>query len=1011
MMDRTKRTRLLAASVIFASVSAQQFVDTTLDVNYPGLSTACITALNTTVHCPALLADASIDNYYLTEDQLSALCVDDCKASLNAVRATIQQACTADSDVIVDAGIAYPASWIIDNFIYTHQISCLTDSTTGEYCDTLIQSWANITKQSSNQSCSDCMLSMQQVMLESVIGYDDELAESFASTTSSCGNTNYPFTSPTPYALNATKSTQTPSTTSTTAPTENTSSTGTCTDTYTVLEGDTCLSISAAYNVSSFYLAYNNNLDIYCSDLTVGKTLCLPGACDIYTVQINDTCLDIVEAVSDDITVTQLQSWNPNINLLCGNLGNLNGTYICVSPVGGWLDTTSDSSSTATTAVPAPTNVANGTNTDCAKYYTVQDGDYCSSITVQEGISLSDFYFLNPEVDEDCTNLVLGSAYCVSAVGDISLYANYTGGRTTTNSCSSPSAPANCYLDVSNFPDAPSLLGNITFPRYNRTSVTKTISTATPLPTASGTVAGCLKYLNYQSLNSTIPDADQIANSCWFVANLNDVSVADLVSWNPSLTSNVTDCSLQPGYSYCIVSGSLTTTSAASRESSSSCLDVSEKEVVEGTTPACTCYTAVQFWDADGYDCEAIVADFGLTVTQLVTFNTWLEGNCTLNLYANLAKDVNRAVCVRGQGPSSTIATSSTASIPITSSLSPTQTGTTPSCSRYHTIQSGDSCDRIESIYSATFAQLYDWNPVIGDNCQSLQVGYAICVGVQVPLSITGSSLAVSTSSSPSPTQSGTISSCTRYYTIQSGDGCTAIESRYGLSFTQLYAWNPAIGDNCQSLQVGYAICVAIDTPTPAAPTQTGITTACTNYYTVQLGDGCAAIESTYSIAFSQLYSWNPAIGDDCQYLVVGDAICVGVGPTPGGTTTSPATPTQTSATSSACSRYYTVAAGDSCAGIESQFGITFAQFYSWNPDVGSNCQFLDVGNEYCVVGPTQSGMASNCETFYTAIDGDSCWSIQQEYGISAKDFLTWNPAVGSDCGGLWVGESYCVGV
>ncbi len=29
----------------------------------------------------------------------------------------------------------------------------------------------------------------------------------------------------------------------------------------------------------------------------------------------------------------------------------------------------------------------------------------------------------------------------------------------------------------------------------------------------------------------------------------------------------------------------------------------------------------------------------------------------------------------------------------------------------------------------------------------------------------------------------------------------------------------------------------------------------------------------------------------------------------------------------------------------------------------------------------------------------------------SASDFYTWNPAVGTDCGGLWLGYYYCIGV
>lgn len=42
-------------------------------------------------------------------------------------------------------------------------------------------------------------------------------------------------------------------------------------------------------------------------------------------------------------------------------------------------------------------------------------------------------------------------------------------------------------------------------------------------------------------------------------------------------------------------------------------------------------------------------------------------------------------------------------------------------------------------------------------------------------------------------------------------------------------------------------------------PTQTGIVTRCLQFYTVQSGDSCAAIDSSYNIVFEQFYAWNPA--------------------------------------------------------------------------------------------------------------------------------------------------------
>lgn len=145
----------------------------------------------------------------------------------------------------------------------------------------------------------------------------------------------------------------------------------------------------------------------------------------------------------------------------------------------------------------------------------------------------------------------------------------------------------------------------------------------------------------------------------------------------------------------------------------------------------------------------------------------------------------------------------------------------------------------------------------------------------------------------------------------------------------------------------------------PGGPTQSGITAGCKQYYTVKSGDSCAGVESTFGISFAQLYAWNPAIGSNCQYLVVGDAVCVSelratststpkVLSSSTSTKVAPPRPTQ-SGTAANCNRYYVVQSGDSCAGVESKYSITFNQLYTWNPSIGSNCQYLGVGNAYCV--------------------------------------------------------------
>jgi hypothetical protein len=83
--------------------------------------------------------------------------------------------------------------------------------------------------------------------------------------------------------------------------------------------------------VSTAMLRYENGLTADCSNFpNVGDSLCIPETCKIYTVKVNDTCYGISEAYNATFTVTQLISWNPDINRDCSNLEAITGTLICI---------------------------------------------------------------------------------------------------------------------------------------------------------------------------------------------------------------------------------------------------------------------------------------------------------------------------------------------------------------------------------------------------------------------------------------------------------------------------------------------------------------------------------------------------------------------------------------------------------------------------------------------------------------------------------------------------------
>ncbi|KAI4125114.1 MAG: hypothetical protein LQ338_004442 [Usnochroma carphineum] len=148
-----------------------------------------------------------------------------------------------------------------------------------------------------------------------------------------------------------------------------------------------------------------------------------------------------------------------------------------------------------------------------------------------------------------------------------------------------------------------------------------------------------------------------------------------------------------------------------------------------------------------------------------------------------------------------------------------------------------------------------------------------------------------STSSGPSPTQSGITSRCTKYYKTVSGDTCQVISDRFGtFSVAQFETWNPAVGNDCSQLFLSYYYCIAvpgtpttrsstststtsnITTPTPNGPQpqQPGIISNCSKFYLVKSGDSCYTIEQAQKVSAANFQEWNTGIKTDCSNLFVG---------------------------------------------------------------------------------------------------------------------------------------------
>ncbi|KAJ6504937.1 RlpA-like double-psi beta-barrel-protein domain-containing protein-containing protein [Mycena vulgaris] len=122
---------------------------------------------------------------------------------------------------------------------------------------------------------------------------------------------------------------------------------------------------------------------------------------------------------------------------------------------------------------------------------------------------------------------------------------------------------------------------------------------------------------------------------------------------------------------------------------------------------------------------------------------------------------------------------------------------------------------------------------------------------------------------------------CAQTYTVASGDTCSAIESRTGLSDAQLHSLNPSINGGCTNLQIGQVLCLS-----GGSSGGGGSGGGCAQTYIVVSGDSCAAIESRTGVSDAQLHALNPSINSGCTNLQIGQVLCLGdggVSPPPGG--------------------------------------------------------------------------------------------------------------------------------
>ncbi|PYH91868.1 LysM domain protein [Aspergillus ellipticus CBS 707.79] len=397
-----------------------------------------------------------------------------------------------------------------------------------------------------------------------------------------------------------------------------------------------------------------------------------------------------------------------------------------------------------------------------------------------------------------------------------------------------------------------------------------------------------------------------------------------------------------------------------------------------GTTdPAVT--DDCEYWanDISSTDtCAELESFFDVTITELHAWNPslltdWcalIEGWSYCVEGPAVTDFVSSTSLVTTATATGTATTTSSATAAYSNGVpSPTQSGLISTCDEYYYVEKGDTCYNIQNSYmDFTLDEFYTWNPSISSGCSGLQPDYYVCVGVAgSTTTATATTTASSSSASDEPQQTGLVANCDNYYYVEKGDSCSAILTEFDITMADFYAWNPAVGSNCNTMQYGYYVCVGIPgiiASTTTTPSKTATSTA--------------------------------------------------------STTTSSSTvpsPTQSGITAD-CVTYYQAQTNDSCWSIvnEKYTYLNETEFIDWNPAVGSDCADLLADYYYCVATTSVEPMPdiiSTCTTYYYVNEGDSCYSIEQAYSISEADFVKWNPDVGEGCASLWEGYFVCVGV
>ncbi|GAB1209502.1 hypothetical protein APSETT445_008281 [Aspergillus pseudonomiae] len=396
------------------------------------VSSVCKTAMTRLIECHEqtyMLSElqwrAGLQNDTLTD----LVCEKTCGESIEAWFESVTLNCAdyhQDDVVLTKPGGILWAGW---------NETCVKDPDTGKYCGDVINDFTvvnTIDDMPTDELCSYCYVKRYEMMQSTSYSIYDETYQSDLIFMNSKCDLSAPTVIPppieepaNPYANNLTFC---------------------ASDTiYTTVSGDTCDTIALKHSVSSAALFIGNPNLFNCKDIPAGIELCLPFTCEpTYTLKDGDTCVSIEKSLGLDYAAGyNVRKYNPWLTRDCSNLqeasNEVYGKVLCGAPQGGTstgtappVGVTSLPQTGDDTESPPPTNttVPEGTTLRCARWHVVADQEAketCAKICVKESIDWELFLKANPSLTIGVCDekLVVGNAYCVGPIaGFDSNYSN-----------------------------------------------------------------------------------------------------------------------------------------------------------------------------------------------------------------------------------------------------------------------------------------------------------------------------------------------------------------------------------------------------------------------------------------------------------------------------------------------------------------------------------------------------------------------------------------------------------